>query len=110
MSTERHRLTDWKAFSEDADRAWIRENIESFSALAMEQFDELGPGAILVDTLSKNEVTGHPFWYLPQAAFEAMDDDNTLALMREIDPAEELIVILIKSGNLSSTYRVNSSK
>ncbi|MCH7662946.1 MAG: hypothetical protein IH859_03640, partial [Chloroflexi bacterium] len=76
--------------------------------LAQSEYDENGRGAIIVNTLESEEGKGHPFGYLPQSNIEEFEDEEAKRMVREYDPKQELVVVLLKSKNRESTYRVRT--
>ena len=110
MSAEKNKLTDWQEKARQADLAWIEENIHAFKALADAEFDEHGPGAILVNTNLGSEDKGHPYWYFPQAIIEMMGDEETIGKVREYDPKSELVIILQTPQNRQRVFSVSTRK
>jgi hypothetical protein len=74
--------------------------------VALTEYDELGPGIILVDTFEQKDEGGHPYGYLPQSIVEAFDNEVVMQNVREYDPQKETVFVLLKSGNQASSYRV----
>ena len=44
--------------------------------------------------------------YFPQSFMEAYDDEDTKRLVREYDPQKEIVVMLLKNHDRTSTYRI----
>ena len=45
---------------------------------------------------------------LPQSNIEEFEDEEAKRMVREYDPKQELVVVLLKSKNRESTYRVRT--
>jgi hypothetical protein len=106
-------LPDWAQRERQRDLAWVSENLYIFMPMAKEAFGELGRGAIVVDTTiavrpAGKGSGGNPFGYFPQATFETGDDEDIKRMVRAYDPAQELVIMLIKSENRVSMYRVGT--
>jgi hypothetical protein len=106
MSPERRRIPDWARKERIGDLGWIAENLHIFWPAAEASFKESGRGAIVVDTTSRPTREGNPFGYFPQEKLEEEDDEDIHRMVREYDPEREFVIVLIKSENRTSTYRV----
>ena len=106
MGAEKTELTDWAAKEREADLDWIEENLHIFIPVAQSEYDENGRGAIIVNASERAEGKGHPFGYLPQANIEEFEDEEVIRMVREYDPKQELVIVLLKPKNRESTYRV----
>ncbi len=106
MSPERSRIPDWARQERKRDLAWIGENLHIFAPVAAEAFKSSGRGAIVVDTNSRPTGEGNPFGYFIQEIVEQGDDEDIKRMVREYNPEEELVIVLIKSQERTSTYRV----
>jgi len=108
--TERdpRQLPDWAQRERERDFQWIGENLHIFVPAARAGFMKSGRGALLVDITLTIQDNGHPFAYFPQAAIERGDDENIQRMVREYDPAQELVVSLLKTADRTSTYRVRA--
>jgi hypothetical protein len=49
---------------------------------------------------------GNPFAYASQEQVEAGGDEDAKRMVTQYDPTHELILVLLKSGDRTSTYRV----
>ena len=87
---------------------WIGENLYIFWPVATAVFAEQGRGAIVVDTMSRPTGEGHPFGYVPQAEIEQRDDEDIKRMVREYDPDNEFVLVMIKPHDRMSTYRVQT--
>ncbi len=86
---------------------WIRENLHIFWPAATDAYVQAGRGAIIVDTTQLPvEGLGHPFGYFPQSFVEDRDIEDVKRMVREYDPDSELVVVMLKSGERLSSYRV----
>ena len=99
-------IPDWAQRERTSDLAWINENLHIFWPAAQDQYKEVGRGAIVVNTLSRPLGTGNPFTYLSQEAVEATCDSDVQGMVREYNPAMELVVVLLKKNNKESAYRL----
>jgi hypothetical protein len=107
MSLENRSIPDWARQERGDDLAWIEQNREVFWAVASLSFDDVGRGAIVVDTtLQPIPGQGHPLAYFSQKQIEAQRDEDTKRMVAEYDPATELVLVLLKPNERSSTYRV----
>jgi hypothetical protein len=72
MPTPEHkRIPDWARRERRSDFAWIQENFEVFWLASRLTFDDLGRGAIVVDTtVQPLPDAGHPFAYFAAGQFE----------------------------------------
>jgi hypothetical protein len=103
---ERGRFRAWAERERTGDLAWIKENLYVFWPVAQQGYEQHGRGAIVVDTTSRPTGEGHPFGYLPQAMVEQQGDEDTQRMVREYDPAWEMVTVLLKIHERSSTYRL----
>ncbi len=86
---------------------WIRENLHIFWPVATDAYVRTGRGAIIVDTTQQPvEGLGHPFGYFPQSFVEDRDAEDVNRMVRGYDPDKELVVVMLKSGERLSSYRV----
>ncbi len=86
---------------------WIRENLYIFWPVATDAYVHAGRGAIIVDTTQQPvEGLGHPFGYFPQSFVEDRDVEDVKRMVREYDPDSELVIVMLKSGERISSYRV----
>ena len=99
-------LPDWARRERDSDIDWIAENIHIFSPAAKEAFEELGRGALVIDTTSRPTEQGNPFGYFPQEQLLQYEDEDIDRMVREYDPETEFVVVLVKPNDRTSSYRV----
>lgn len=102
-------MPDWARRERQRDMQWISENLHVFVPAAKAAFQETGRGAFIVDT-TKQPVPGkgNPFGYFPQAVIETGDDENMKRMVREYNPQEELVLVLLKPKARTSTYRMQA--
>ena len=86
--------------------SWIGENLHVLWPLAKQAYDEIGRGAVVVDTTVRPAGLGHPFGYFPREMVEEYGDEDALRMALEYDPTWEMVTVLLKTENRSSTYRV----
>ena len=110
MAPERREIPDWARRERLHDLEWIAENLHIFWPAAKNAFEESGKGAIVVDTTSRPTGEGNPFGYLLQEILEEGDDEDLMRMVDEYNPESELVVLLIKGDNKTSTYRIKPLK
>lgn len=76
---------------------------------ACDAYKEHSWGALLVDTISRPTVEGKPFGYFQQDILEGGEDEDIKRMVKEYDPSEEFVAVLLKTENRTSTYRVKPS-
>ena len=103
---DRKRFPAWAERERTGDLAWIRENFHVFWPAAQMGYEELGRGAIVVDTTSRPTGAGHPFGYLPREKVEETGDEDAQRMVREYDPTWEMVTVLLKPHDRVSVYRV----
>ncbi len=103
-------IPDWARQEREADLAWIRANSGLFFFLATTSFDEHGRGALLVDTTVQKPEQGHPSGYVPQELLAKLHDNDIDRLVREYEPDQEFVMVLWKTGDRTSAYRVRPLK
>ena len=108
MTPERGKIPDWARRERLRDFEWIGENLGSFWPLAKEVFKESGRGAIVVDTTSQPTGEGHPFGYFSQEDLEKFEDEDTDRILQNYDPEKEFVIMLLKSDDRTSTYRIQA--
>lgn len=106
MQPERNIIPEWARKERQGDFGWIRENLDSFWPLAKSEFEQGGRGAILVDTTSQSSGGGHPYGYMTEADMELYDFGDTNRMLGEYDPEKEFVIVLWKSEDRISTYRI----
>jgi len=90
-----------------ADLGWLADNLDAFWTAATAGFHGAGRDAIVVDTtLEPIPGAGNPFAYFSQEQVEDHGNEDAVRQMSECDPAQEFVVVLPKSGDRTSTYRV----
>jgi hypothetical protein len=104
---EHQRIPEWAERERASDLAWITENVAVFWSAAQLGFDQLGRGAVVVDTTTRTvEEERHPFVYFPQQMFEQEGDQDTRRLVREYEPPSEFVTVLLKTRERVSSYRL----
>ena len=100
-------IPDWARRERGHDMEWIGENFDIFWSAATFAFEKHGRGAISVDTTSQPVPgMGHPLAYVPQEVVDRRDEEDTKRMVREYDPTQEFVVVLLKPERRTSTYRV----
>ena len=91
----------------DIDLKWINENLATLTLFARTNYQTVGRGVLVIDH-SESGKTDPPVDYLPLLDLPA-DDEDTRRMVREYDPSEELIVLLMKPDDLVSSYRLTGA-
>ena len=108
MTPETRHIPAWAQRERQEDLDWISENLSLFWMAAMAAFGDTGRGAVVVDTTPEPVPgAGNPFAYYSQEQLEEQGGEDTKRMVAEYDPAHELILLLLKSGDRTSTYRVD---
>lgn len=90
-----------------ADLAWIQENFSLFWPMATSGFKNHGRGAIVMNTASTPIAgRGNPVDYFSQADLATAKIEKLEQMLREYDPEQELVVVLLKSPQHIKAYRV----
>ena len=107
MTAERGLTPEWARRERESDMEWIRENLHIFWTAASDVYVQTGRGALFVDTTQQPvEGLGHPFGYFSQTFIEERDVEEVKRMVREYDPDKELVLVILKSGERLSSYRV----
>jgi hypothetical protein len=99
----------WAEQQRAGDLEWIGENVHVFWPAAQEAHEELGRGALLVDTTTlavHDAGESHPFVYVTQEDIAEKGDEDAQRMVGQYDPSWELVVILLKPQERESVYRV----
>ena len=65
-------------------------------------------GIFVATTIEPSPGAGHPFAYLVQEQVDELGYEDTKRMVIEVDPATELVLILLKSEDRTSTVRVRT--
>lgn len=104
---ENKRIPDWARRERAEDLAWIQENLDVFDFAARLAYEGAGRGAIVVDTtVQPAPGGGHPFAYFSQEQIEEYEDEDTTRMVKEYEPEQEFVLVLLKEEGRTSTYRV----
>ena len=107
MTPENPKIPDWAQRERESDLDWIVENLNVFRTASSLSFAEAGRGAIVVDTtILPAPGLGYPCGYFSQKQVEKAANDDTKRMVEEYDPSQEFVLVLLKSGDRTSTYRV----
>jgi len=108
MHPERNNLPSWAERERWSDLAWISPQLPTFHMAATMAFEDLGRGAIVVDTTSIAAGNGHPCDYFTEEAIQRYEDEDINRLVTQYAPQEELVIVLLKAENRTSSYRLRS--
>ena len=104
---KRPNIPEWAEKERLSDQLWIQDNFHILWPAAKTAFNDLGRGAIVVDTTSQPiPGAGHPFGYFSREQLGEHDDEDSKRLVREYNPRKEFVVMLIKHDDRTSTYRI----
>lgn len=106
MSEQDKRIPDWARQERERDMEWISEYLEPFWLAAAIAYQDVGRGAIVVDTTIQIPGAGHPFAYAPLADLEDPDYKDAKRMAHEYTPGREVVVALLKEHERISTYRI----
>ena len=62
----------------------------------------------MVDATRRGAGEGYAFGYIDQTVFESDDDEDIKRMIREYNPLYEMVVVVLKPDNRTSTYRVSA--
>ncbi len=99
-------IPDWAKHERQSDLAWIVENQHILWRSAQQQSKIHGRGAIVVDTMIQITRAGHPFAYYLQMQINEIGGIDAQRMVREYDPQNEMVIVLLKSQERLSVYRV----
>lgn len=107
MDGER-RIPPWAAEKRLWDLTWIAENMHLFWPVAQTRYQADGRGAIVVDTTHQPLADkGNPFIFCTQDQLsEELGDDDVQRMVKQYDPQQGLVVVLLKPLQRLSVYRV----
>ena len=108
MTAERNTLPAWAERERWNDLAWIASNLPNFWSEALLAYQEMGRGAIVIETNFRVREGDHPAAYLTEEQISRYDDEDIKRLVTDYTPEEELVVILIKEQQRTSAYRVRA--
>lgn len=103
---ERPDIPYWAQGERLVDVAWLADNLQVLWPAARNGYKAQGRGAVVIDTTATPDGDGHPIYYMPAATFERLEHADALRMIHRYDPAAELVVMILKTGDRDSTYRV----
>ncbi len=106
MSPETKQIPDWATQERQQDMAWIGENLNLFWQTASMGARLVGRGAIFVDVEARPMGSGNLFSYFTQTDIEQYEDEDINRLVAQYEPDTELVVVLLKPEQRTSSYRV----
>ena len=107
MPVENPNIPAWAERERLVDLAWIADNLLNFGSAAEFAYQQLGRGAIVVETTFQAPGGGHPAAYLTEEAIFRYEDADINRLIKEYMPETELVVVLLKQER-TSAYRVRA--
>ena len=111
MTPENNSIPDWAQQERQRDLDWINENLEIFWMASSLAFEDVGRGAIVVDATSQPITDASRFFgYFLRDQIEEMGNEDTKRMVAEYDPTHELVLVLLKSGDRTSTYRIRAAQ
>lgn len=102
---ERGPHPSWAERERSGDLRWVVQNTHILWPAAQSAYATEGRGALVVD-LTARLGTGHPFYYSPKADIAEHADADALRMVNQYNPQRELVIILLKSEQRTSTYRL----
>jgi len=109
MTPESSNIPGWALRQRQGDLGWLADNLDAFWTAASAGFEDAGRGAIVVDTtLEPIPGKGNPYAFFPQEEVEEHGNEDTRRMVAEYDPMQEFVVVLLKSGDRTSTYWVRN--
>ena len=109
MTVERNNLPAWAERERWNDLAWIATHLPAFYSAAMLAYQDLGRGAIVVETNFRLPQGGHPAAYLTEEQIAHYEDEDITRMVTDYTPEEELVVILLKERQRTSAYRLRAT-
>ena len=109
MTVERNNLPAWAERERWNDLAWIATHLPDFYSAAMLAYQDLGRGAIVVETNFRLPQGGHPAAYLTEEQIARYEDEDITRMVTDYTPEEELVVILLKERQRTSAYRLRAT-
>ena len=107
MTPENPKIPAWARRERESDIDWIAENHDVFWTVATLAFEDAGRGALVIDTtIQPLPGAGHPFGYFSQEQVEEAANEDTRRMVKEYDPMQEFVLVLLKPGDRTSTYRL----
>lgn len=106
---DRGRFPPWAERERVGDLDWIKENLCVFWSVAQNGYEGSGRGAIVADTTQRAPEGGHPLCFFAQTMVEQSGDEDTLRMVREYDPAREMVAVFLKTDDCISVYRIGMS-
>lgn len=104
---ERGPIPNWAERERTGDLLWIAENMHVLWPLAQAALASAGIGALFIE-LTIRYGTGHPILYVPKEDVEQLDDPDMMRMLNEYNPLREMVIVLLKEQQRTSTYRVQS--
>jgi hypothetical protein len=101
------RFPNWAERERQGDMRWIGDNLHILWPAAKSGYESLGRGAVVIDATSQPVPgLGNPFTYMSRTDLEPLHDEDVQRMMREYDPTQEVVVMLLKTRQRTSAYRV----
>ena len=99
-------MPEWARRERASDLKWVQENMHVLWPAAEQSYIKEGRGAIVVDTTSRPNGAGNPFFYMPEAGVEKFNDADAMRMVKAYDPDWEIVALLLKPEKRVSTYQI----
>lgn len=104
-------IPDWARQEREADLRWVQGQTDVFFSIAITSYKSSSRrGALVVDTTVQMPGLGHPFSYVIQELLAELNDSDINRMVREYEPKHEFVIVLWKTDDRTSTYRVRPLK
>ena len=110
MTPEHSKIPDWAHQENQALSGW--EELDVFWFYASLAFENVGRGAVVVDTRARSEPgKGYQVGYFSQERIEAnalttSKHERIKRMVTEYQPTEEYVLVLFRPGDVVSSYRI----
>lgn len=106
MNPEAKQIPTWAEQERETDLAWIQKNLDRFWETASGLAQSWGRGAIVVDAAVKPLGKGNLYTYFAQEDINRYEDEEIERLVAQYEPAEEVVVVLLKPDERYSSYQL----
>jgi len=100
-------IPPWAERERLGDMAWLAENMYVFWTAAQAGYEELGRGAVTVDTTARPvRGGGNPLWYVTQEQVSEYFGPDEIRMVAAYEPQWQFVAILLKDQGRVSSYRI----